>query len=88
MNPKWLKLAADMMRAYSDALGSNGCNDWDFPADWTEAEKAEFCLAEEVWNGSPQDFDPDNLVLPDFAVAGFLAAQLKTLAELGAKGAG
>ncbi len=32
MNPKWLnKLAAELLREYSERLSNDGCNDYDIP---------------------------------------------------------
>lgn len=76
MSHKELILAAEFLEQYSDDLSDNGCNDWEYPDDWTEQEKIDFCREYHDFNKSPEDFDPDDLTLPDFAVASFLAHKL------------
>lgn len=71
------QLAAEMLIDYSCNLGKNRCNDWNFPKDWAHREKAEFCIAYHDWNGDPEEFNPEHLRLPDFAVAAFLASMLE-----------
>lgn len=81
MNHKELILAAEFLEQHSDDLSDNGCNDWEYPDDWTEQEKIDFCRKYHSFNKSPEDFDPDDLTLPDFAVASFLAHKLTLQAE-------
>lgn len=50
MNPKWLKLAGEMLAEYADRLSNDGCNDWEWPADWTKADRLEFAKAIEADN--------------------------------------
>lgn len=78
MNPKEKRLAANMLSDYSASLGNNGCNDWEFPEDWTTEEIQEFCKRYHAWNGDPEEYMPEHLHLPDFAVASFLAYQMIT----------
>ncbi|WP_396180215.1 hypothetical protein [Flavobacterium sp.] len=73
MNEKQKVLASVMLDKYSIVLASNVCNDWHYPENWTEQEKAEFCKGYHDWNGDPEEFDLDNLHLPDFGVAAYLA---------------
>lgn len=73
MNEQHKKLAAAMLSDYADILGWNACNDWDFPENWTNQEKAEFCKGYHDWNGDPEEFDPDCLILPDYAAAEYIA---------------
>lgn len=42
MKQKWLKLAGEMLRDHAENLGNRGCNDWNWPADWTPEERLEF----------------------------------------------
>lgn len=77
MKEKHKKLAASMLADHSEKLGNNPCNDWRFPEDWTIREKAEFCIAYHDWNGNPEEFNPEYLHLPDFAVAHFLAHMME-----------
>lgn len=76
MNHKELILAAEFLEQHSDDLSDNGCNDWEYPDDWTEQEKIDFCREYHNFNKSPEDFNPEDLTLPDFAVASFLAHKL------------
>jgi hypothetical protein len=73
MNEQHKKLAAAMLSEYANALGNKCCNDWNFPEDWTTQEKEEFCKGYHEWNGDPEEFTPEHLYLPDFAVADYLA---------------
>lgn len=66
-------LAADFLRELSNVQGNAGCNDWKFPESWTQQMKEEFTKGYHRYNNSPDDFDPDFLVLPDFAVTSYLA---------------
>jgi len=60
----------------SDEYSNRTCNDWKFPSDWTKEEKIEFCKEFHEWNGDSEEFNEDNLRLPDFAVMSFLAHKL------------
>lgn len=66
-------LAADFLRELTRIQGNAGCNDWRFPAHWTQKMKEEFTQGYHRYNNSADDFDPDFLVLPDFAVTSYLA---------------
>lgn len=74
MNAKEMLLASEFMKDHSRELGSNGCNDWEFPKSWTHDEKISFVREYHAWNGD--SFDERHLSLPDFAVAAFLAHKL------------
>lgn len=73
MNELHKKLIASMLEDYSCLISRNICNDWNFPDDWTLEQRKEFCIAYHNWNGDPEEFDPENLTLPDYAVASFLS---------------
>ena len=79
MNAKEKLLAAKFLDSASDSLSNNGCNDWDFPDDWTQEERSKFVEEYYVFNQTPEDFDMDplNLNLPDFDVIAFLAHKLR-----------
>ena len=70
-------LAADFLKELSNIQGNAGCNDWDFPKHWTKEMKEEFVKGYHRYNNSPDDFDPDFITLPDFAVASYLAHILR-----------
>lgn len=81
VNKKELELAARFLKYYAEELGSNGCNDWNFPKDWTEEEKTKFVKDFHDFNGDPEEFDPDHIFLQDYCVASFLSNKLKKLAQ-------
>lgn len=71
MTPAIRHLAAQMLDEYADRLGNDGCNDWHFPASWTEEEWRAFTARYAEWNGAPVG------ALTNFAVAAFLAHLLR-----------
>ena len=87
MNAKWLALAADMLDLAADEFGNHGCNDYNYPKDWTEGERREFALAMQADNVSkpvgeltPEEieeaeYDVDGT--QDWAVMRFLASELR-----------
>lgn len=77
MNSKWLQLVAAFLDKASDKFANHGCNDWEFPKDWTLADRQE--LVKAIWadDGSLADYDPKRLYVPDWLVMRFLANQLK-----------
>jgi hypothetical protein len=89
MNPKWLKLAGDLLHRAADQMGNAGCNDWQWPADWTREERREFAtaLVAENVRKAPAELGKDELAEvrhltrgkegpPDWWVARFLAKQM------------
>ena len=77
MNNKEKLIAASMLKELSSKLGNECCNDWYFPESWTENEKICFVSEYHEWNGDPEEFDARRLILPDFAVASFLAHKIR-----------
>jgi len=79
MNAKEKALAAKMLEMASDEFGNHGCNDVDesFWEGWTRDERIEFVKQYHEYNGDPEEFTPNHLHLPDFAIMGFLAHKLK-----------
>lgn len=73
MTTKERLLVINLLRGYSEMLSNTGCNDWDFPDDWTEEEKRTF-LDEYDWYNSGGEERSENI--PDYAVASFLAHRL------------
>ncbi len=45
MNPKWQRLAGELLETASGQFSNNGCNDWKWPEDWTQAERLAFTEA-------------------------------------------
>lgn len=39
MFPKWQKLAGEMLELASEQFSNHGCNDWEWPDDWTPEER-------------------------------------------------
>jgi hypothetical protein len=78
MNPKELRLAASLLKSASNEFSNNGCNDWSFPKNWSQAERVEFAREYHKWNKSMDDFDEDDEdpTLADFAVMEFIASKL------------
>jgi len=84
VNEKTLLLAADFLKLASDELSNNGCNDWDFPKGWTKSEKKEFVKSYYEHNGTPEEYDPNDLTLPDWAAASYLSYLVKEFAHAAA----
>ena len=76
MNNKEKSIASDMLYILSDMMGNSFCNDWNFPIHWSEDEKATFVKEFHEWNGDPENFDVNHLVVPDFGVAAFLSSKM------------
>lgn len=77
------QIVAMFLEVMDEHCGAHICNDtepkfWD---GWTKEERQQFRKEYEDYNGSPQDYDPNHLELPDFAVFGFLAHKLKADAD-------
>lgn len=71
---KLKEMLAKFIDLAADELGNNGCNDVDesFYDGWSVEERQEFVKEFHDWNGNPQDYDPEYLDLPDFAIMRFL----------------
>lgn len=61
MTPHELKLAVQFLRDYASELSNHGCNDWEWPADWTPEHRAQFWVDYHAFNGSPPEDLADNL---------------------------
>lgn len=73
---KELDLAIGFMDTLSERLGTDGCNDWNFPPDWTREEIIKFVKEYHEYNGDPHEFNEHFLHLPNYAVAAFLSYKL------------
>jgi hypothetical protein len=82
MKAKWMKLAGELLKEASNEFTNRGCNDWEFPADWTREDQEEFVKAMHVDNQSLEEFDPKYLHVPDWWVMSFLARKLKEAANV------
>lgn len=76
MNAQWMKLAGELLELASDEFANHGCNDWEFPTHWTLKEKQELVKAMHDANGTPEEYDPKRLQVPDWWVMSFLAKRL------------
>lgn len=77
LSKKETSLAACLLDDHAAHLGSQSCNDWEFPSGWSQEERQGFCQSYHDWNGDPEEFDADNPSLANFEVANFLAARLR-----------
>ena len=77
MDNKEKKLIISFLKELSNNMGNAGCNDWNFPDDWSHEEKLSFVMDYHVFNNFPEDFDKNNLNLPDFCVVDLLAHKLE-----------
>ena len=73
MNEKEKQLAAQLLEDFSQVLGRNVCNDFDFPSDWSAEEINAFCKKYHEWNGDADEIQEPNMCLPDYAIAAFLS---------------
>ena len=70
-----------MLELASSELSNNGCHDWHFPKSWSKKEKQAFVKSFHEWNGDPEEYDPNDLDLPDWAVASYLSHLVKEMAN-------
>ena len=59
LTPKQLRVAADLLKRASDVFSNHGCNDWNYPEDWTLEDKRKLVQAMHEDNGSPEEYHPD-----------------------------
>jgi hypothetical protein len=45
INPKWLRLAGELLELASEKFSNKGCNDWDWPADFTDEDRQKMAAA-------------------------------------------
>lgn len=77
MRTKEIELISEMLADYSRRLSRDGCNDWDFPKDWTIKEKQLFLKQYHAWNGDPEEYDPKRLHIRNSSVAAFLSYRVR-----------
>ena len=82
-NNKELKLAQYFMERASEEFGRNICNDIDDVVweNWTVEERRKFVKDYHDWNGDPEDYDEEELHLPDFAIISFLSYRLEKISS-------
>lgn len=76
MNNKEKEMLKALIDDAVDTLSNKGCNDWNFPDDWTKEEKIVFVKEYHDWNGDPEEFDENFLYLQDASVLSFLASKI------------
>lgn len=82
MTPAQLHLTAELLRGASDMYSNHGCNDWKWPADWSQVDRlafAAYCFgadAEAVEYASKGEYGP-----PDWLVMEKLSDMLEEEAE-------
>lgn len=71
-------LSAKLLELASEEFGNHCCNDVDesYFTNWTTEERQKFVKEYYNYNGSPEDYNPKYLLLPDFALMGFLSHKL------------
>jgi hypothetical protein len=74
------QLAAKMLELASDEFSNHSCNDVpkSFWNGWTTEQRKVFVKEFYEHNGDPENYDEDNLHLPDSAIMSFLAYKLST----------
>ncbi len=80
MTDKERILAADLMQLASEEFGDHGCNDLDDKLfeKWSKEEIQQLTKEYHDFNGDPEEYNPNHLYLPDFAVMAYLANKLRT----------
>lgn len=81
MSNKEIKLAAKMLDRLSYILSNRGCNDWKFPEDWSDEERASLIKDYHEFNGDYDDFEKPPTMIMDFCVASILSEKLSKLGD-------
>jgi hypothetical protein len=79
LNLKEIKLVKQFLEFLSVELSRKSCNDFDFPSNWSEDDVRVFIRQYHQWNEnkvSPEDYDPEDLHLPDYCVVSILAEKI------------
>lgn len=66
-----LRLAADFLKEFSDRLGNDGCNDWEWPVYVTDDVKK--VLVDADWRNDFGDESPPNWAAVDWVAAALAA---------------
>jgi len=84
MNTREKQLAARMLEMADEEFGNHGCNDVDesIYEGWTRRQRQAFVRGYHEYNGDPEEYDPDQLDLPDFCIMGYLASKLAKESKL------
>jgi hypothetical protein len=79
---KRLRLIADFLDDAAYRASNRSCNDWSWPADWSNSERAEMVREMLRANGTPEAFDPDNLSVMDWQIIQHLADWIRCETEI------
>lgn len=73
------ELAAKFLELAAETFSNHVCNDVDesFFTGWTKEQRQNFCKQFYEWNGDPEEYNPEWLFLPDYALMGFLADKIR-----------
>lgn len=71
------KLAVDMLQMLAEILSNRGCNDWDFPVDWTLSQRAKFAKEYLEFIEDVTDYRAGNTRLGDNEAVMLLAHKLR-----------
>lgn len=78
MNKNMIKMILYFLGDYEEELSDRICNDFNLKEFIPEKrEREQFVKDYHNWNGDPEEYNPDNLNLPDFAVVTFLIERLR-----------
>ena len=88
MNPKWERLAGELLELAADEFGNHGCNDWRWPDYMTLEERLELSLAMEKHNVNGRELtanekeDAETRAIgeygaPDWWIMTFLGSKLR-----------
>lgn len=79
---KILELAVDLLNDYNEMLSYKGCNDWEYPSNWTKEDIKLFGHDAWVANGSPtNEDDAERTVTMDFESVSTVAMLIKKLSH-------
>ena len=83
LNEKETLLLADFLEEFGERLGNDGCNDWDWPKDWSKEERAQFIREFIAYNEgrdvalvTDADVANEGVYLANFCVVGLLKHKL------------
>lgn len=73
------RLASSLLKDAAHVFSNHGCNDVDESHydGWTKEDRQQFVKEFHDWNGDPEEYDPEQLDLPDWLLMDFLAFKLK-----------
>ncbi len=78
LNEKEKQLASYWLSRASELYSNHGCNDVEEKVwkGWTTEERRQFVKEYHEYNGDPEEYDPNDLHLPDFAIISWLAYKI------------